>query len=200
MVWSSLWRLKTTKKYNSSNGWRTYDKEHIQDLVAVSSPFHAKISKNNITNFEFKFIIYYFTAWPSFWPINIKIIWTKKVIMTISIQNFSQIWPFLEALFWKFWSLRGYCTKTTKRKNVQFCFKKSPWVWTLRTGIHFSQLIYKNGVMADFDWKPERPFYIDLKKNLHKKFTQPKLSIIFLTWQFFKKTIWFSDTKMELVL
>ena len=27
-----------------------YDKEHNQDSAAVSSPFHAKISENNITN------------------------------------------------------------------------------------------------------------------------------------------------------
>ena len=30
-----------------------YEKEHKQDLVAVSSQFHAKISKNNITSLEF---------------------------------------------------------------------------------------------------------------------------------------------------
>ena len=57
-------RLKTTKF--TANIFLAYDKEHIQDLVAVSSPFHAKISKNNITNLEFEFIIYYFTARPSF--------------------------------------------------------------------------------------------------------------------------------------
>ena len=48
---------------------------------------------------------------------------------------------------------------------MQFCFKNPPWVWTLRIGISFFQLIYKNGVMADFDWKTERPFHKDLKKK-----------------------------------
>ena len=48
---------------------------------------------------------------------------------------------------------------------MQFCFKKPPWVWTLRISINFLKLIYINGVMADFDWKLERPFDIDLKKK-----------------------------------
>ena len=44
----------------------SYDKKHKQDLAVISSPFHAKISKNNITNLEFKCRNYNFTVRPSF--------------------------------------------------------------------------------------------------------------------------------------
>ena len=51
---------------------KLYDKEHKQDIDVVSSPFHAKISKNNITKLEFKCRNYNFTVRPSFWVLKIK--------------------------------------------------------------------------------------------------------------------------------
>ena len=45
-----------------------HDKEHKQDLAVVSSPFQAKISKNNITTLEFKYRNYNFTVRPHFEP------------------------------------------------------------------------------------------------------------------------------------
>ena len=64
LIWHLLEIVYDRRPHKPEVG--NYDKEHKQDLAVVSSPFHAKISKNNITNLEFKCRNYNFTVRPSF--------------------------------------------------------------------------------------------------------------------------------------